>query len=168
MQLCKEHFLNSQERADLADRACALAFELERKYGCCPQCVLTAIKETVGGVSDETIKASHGLSGGGGLTGVGACGALSGGLVALSIVRGRDADKLHKGRGIRNFQAGKELVERFQQEFGGTTCEELQKSFTGQTWDMWKQEEYKAFNKARGDQCARATAMVTRWVIEMM
>jgi C_GCAxxG_C_C family probable redox protein len=160
--------LNSEERTVLANKASALAFDLEQKYGCCPQCVLTAIKETVGGVSDETIKASHGLSGGGGLTGVGACGALSGGLVALSTVRGRDADKLHKGRGIRNFQVGKELVERFQEEFGGTTCEQLQQKFTGQIWNMWDQKEYRGFEEARGDQCARATALVTRWVIEMM
>ena len=40
------------------------AFELECKSVCCPQCVMTAVKETVGGVTDETIKLGHGLSGG--------------------------------------------------------------------------------------------------------
>ena len=153
---------------DLQQQAYDLAFDLELKYGCCPQCVLTAVKETVGGVTDETIKASHGLSGGGGLMGQGACGALSGGLLALSSKRGRDADKLDKGRGMANFQVGKQLVEKFVDEFGGLTCEELQQRFTGRTWDMWNPKEYKAFSEARGEQCAHATALVTRWAVEML
>jgi hypothetical protein len=66
----------------------------------------------------------------------------------LSAKRGRDRDKLDKGRFIGNFQKGKDLVERFKTEFGGVTCEELQKNFTGRTYDMWKAEEYKAFNDA--------------------
>jgi C_GCAxxG_C_C family probable redox protein len=154
--------------SELKQKAHDLAFDLELKYGCCPQCVLTAVKETVGGVTDETIKASHGLSGGGGLMGQGACGALTGGLLALSTKRGRDADKLHKGRGISNFQLGRQLVDKFQAEFGGITCEQLQHRFTGRTWNMWNPGEYKAFSEARGEQCARATALVTGWAIEIM
>lgn len=160
--------MNKEQRDQLAEQAANKAFELENKYGCCPQCILTAIKETVGNISDDTIKASHGLSGGGSLMGVGTCGALTGGLMALSAKRGRDADKLHRGPGIGNFQVGRQLVDRFQQEFGGVTCEHLQQQFTGRTWDMWKSEEYKGFSEQRGDQCARATALVTRWVVELM
>jgi C_GCAxxG_C_C family probable redox protein len=157
-----------KERSELIQKAYDLAFDLETKYGCCPQCVLTAVKETIGGVTDETIKASHGLSGGGGLMGHGACGALTGGLLALSTKRGRDADKLHKGRGISNFQSGRQLVDKFHKEFGGITCEQLQHRFTGRTWNMWNSTEYKAFTQARGEQCARATALVTGWAIEIM
>lgn len=160
--------MKKEERLELADRASKQAFDLENEYGCCPQCVLTAIKDTVGNISDDTIKASHGLSGGGGLMGVGACGALTGGLIALSAKRGRDADKLDRGPGIGNFQVGRKLVERFEQEFGGVTCQHLQKQFTGRTWDMWKPEEYKAFSENRGDQCARATALATKWTVELM
>jgi C_GCAxxG_C_C family probable redox protein len=156
------------EREQLAATAYKRAFELDAKYGCCPQCVLTAVKETVGGVSDDAIKASHGLSGGGALIGSGACGALTGGLLALGTRKGRDADKLHRGRGMGNFQAGRKLVEMFKEEFGGLTCEHLQCQFTGRSWDFWKPEEYKAFTDARGEQCARATGLVTRWVVEML
>ncbi len=144
----------------------ALRYELD--YGCCPQCVLAAVQETIGVVDDATVKASHGLSGGGALSGQGACGALSGGLLALSSKRGRDRDKLDKGRFIGNFQKGAELVERFRDEFGGVTCAELQQRFTGRTYDMWKPDEYQAFSEARGQKCAVATATVTRWVVEML
>ncbi|MEW5789176.1 MAG: C-GCAxxG-C-C family protein [Pseudomonadota bacterium] len=160
--------MTPEEKSQAAEQAYEKALRYELDYGCCPQCVLAAVQETVGVIDDATIKASHGLSGGGGLSGQGACGALTGGLMALSAKRGRDRDKLDRGRFIGNFQKGKELVERFKAEFGGVTCEELQARFTGRTWDMWKPEEYKAFSDARGLQCAEATARVTRWVVEMM
>jgi C_GCAxxG_C_C family probable redox protein len=157
-----------EEKQQLAVQAYQKALKYELDYGCCPQCVLAAVQETVGIIDDSTIKASHGLSGGGGLMGKGACGALTGGLMALSAKRGRDRDKLDKGRFVNNFQKGKELVERFRTEFGGITCEELQQRFTGRTYDMWNADEYKAFNQARGNQCAEATATVTKWVVEML
>ena len=48
------------------------------------------------------------------------------------------------------------------------TCEELQYRFTGHTFDFWDQEQYKAFDDARGLKCAKATAMVTKWVVERL
>lgn len=152
----------------LPQKAYDRAFELEKEVGCCPQCVLTAVDEVLGGVDDQVIKSSHGLSGGGGLSGLGACGALSGGLVALGTRRGRDADKLGKGRGMANFKAGRELVKRFENEFGGTTCRDLQKRFTGRDWNLWNPVDYTRFDRKRGDECARATATVARWVVEML
>lgn len=160
--------MDTQEKQALAEQAYDKALHYELDFGCCPQCVLATVQETVGIVDDATIKASHGLSGGGGLVGLGACGALTGGLMALSAKYGRDRDHLDKGRYINNFKKNRELVEKFRQEFGGVTCEELQKQFTGKTYDMWKAEEYKAFNDARGNQCAHATGMVTKWVVEML
>lgn len=162
--------LAAVETATLAEQAYEKAFYYETNFGCCPQCVLTAVKETIGDglISDDTIKASHGLSGGGALCGEGVCGALSGGLVALGAKRGRDADKLHRGRGMANFQAGKELTERFRREFGGLTCRELQVQFAGRTYDMWDPGEYAAFGKERGDRCAQASAQVAKWVVEML
>ncbi len=152
----------------LGEQAYDKALKYELDYGCCPQCVLATVQETIGMVDDQTIKASHALSGGGALLGEGTCGALTGGLMALSAKYGRDRDKLERGRFINNFKKAKELSERFKQEFGGLTCKELQKQFTGRTYDMWNAEEYKAFSDARGPKCANATATVTKWVVEML
>lgn len=160
--------MSSEEKRALAEQAYEIAAKYDLDYGCCPQCVLAAVQETVGIIDDQTVKASHGLSGGGGLLGEGVCGALSGGLLALSAKYGRDRDKLDKGRYIGSFQKAKELTERFRQEFGGLTCKELQQQFTGRTYDMWSADEYKAFSDARGNQCAHATGMVTKWVVEML
>lgn len=95
--------------------------------------MLAAVQESVGIIDDSTIKASHGLSGGG-MMAQGACGALTSGLLALSAKFGRDRDKLDKGRCINNFKKNKELVERFRAEFGGITCKELQRQFTGRSY----------------------------------
>ena len=160
--------MDSDAKKALGEQAYEKAVKYELDYGCCPQCVLATVQETVGGVDDQTIKASHGLSGGGALLGEGVCGALTGGLMALSTKYGRDRDKLDKGRFINNFNKSKELTERFRAEFGGVTCKELQQQFTGRTYDMWNAEEYKAFDQARGQQCARATGTVTKWVVEML
>src|SRR5512135_3059081 len=102
--------MTPEEKARSAELAYEKALRYELDYGCCPQCVLSAVQETVGIVDDSVIKASHGLSGGGALCGQGACGALTGGLVALSAKRGRDRDKLDRGRFINNFRKGQELV----------------------------------------------------------
>lgn len=160
--------MSEADKATLAETAYRKAREYELKFGSCPQCILRALQETVGGIDDATIKAAHGLAGGGGLAGVGTCGALTGGLLALSARYGRDRDKMDKGRYLNNFKKGRELVERFRQEFGGVTCEDLQLRFTGRSYDMWSADGYAAFDTARGDKCAEATGTVTRWVVEML
>jgi C_GCAxxG_C_C family probable redox protein len=166
--LFTEATMTDEGRKMLAEQAYEKALKYELDYGCCPQCVLATVQETLGIVDDQTVKASHGLSGGGGLLGEGVCGALSGGLLALSAKYGRDRDKLDKGRYINNFRKAKELTERFRDEFGGVTCRELQQRFTGRTYDMWNADEYKAFDEARGNRCAHATGTVTKWVVEML
>ena len=160
--------MTSKKKSEAAEKAYKLAFDYELEYGCCPQCVLTTVKETVGYVTDDVIKASHGLSGGGGLAGLGTCGALTGGLMALSTKRGRDRENFHKGKYVGNFKQGDKLVEKFKQEFGGVTCQELQKNFTGRTFDLWNADEYSQFDKERETKCAHASAMVAKWVVESL
>jgi C_GCAxxG_C_C family probable redox protein len=156
---------NDPEKAALAEEAAAKARRYEVEYGSCPQCVLLAIQETVGGVDDATIKAVHGLAGGGALSGEGLCGALVGGLVAVSLRRGRARSELARGRFMANYQQGRELMDAFRAELGGVTCQDLQRVFGGRTYDLWQTEEYQAFREARGDGCADATAWVARWVV---
>ncbi|MEO5349259.1 MAG: C-GCAxxG-C-C family protein [Magnetococcus sp. YQC-3] len=152
--------------AELATEAASKARQYELDYGSCPQCILRAVGEVLGGIDDATIKAAHGLAGGGALSGVGTCGAVTGGLLALSIRFGRDKDAMEKGRFLNNFKKGKALVDRFRARFGGITCAELQEQFTGRQFDLWQPAEFKAFDAARGSQCADATGAVAAWVTE--
>ena len=66
--------MKKEEKQALAEEAYEKALQYELDYGCCPQCVLATVQETWGFIDDSTIKASHGLSGGGGLMGQGPAG----------------------------------------------------------------------------------------------
>ncbi|APG24337.1 C-GCAxxG-C-C family protein [Syntrophotalea acetylenica] len=161
--------MNEEKCCELAEQAYEIAYELDSKYGCCPQCVLSAVKTVIGDeVTDMLIKASHGLSGGGALVGTGLCGALTGGILALGARYGRDPDAFSSGPGLENFHAGRELVYRFESEFGGISCEYLQQRFSGRTWNFWNASEYLMFANERGNRCARVSGLVAKWVVEML
>ena len=52
----------------------------------------------------------------------GPCGALTGGILALNLVLGRD----NRAQSVeRNYAAVQELVERFEQQHGSTQCQQL-------------------------------------------
>ena len=70
-------------------KASELAKKYEQEYGGCSQAVLGALRDTIGGFSDEVFKAGTGLAGGIGLAG-NSCGALMGGVMAISCYFGRD------------------------------------------------------------------------------
>ncbi len=53
--------MDIEQKRRLGEQAYAKAFKYELDYGCCPQCVLATVQETIGIVDDQTIKASHGL-----------------------------------------------------------------------------------------------------------
>jgi len=156
-------------KSDLKEKAYQLAYDYDVKYGCCPQCVLSAVQETVGVVSDDLIRASHTFGGGGGLKGSGTCGALAGGLAALGAKFGRDRDRFGKGRFLKSFQKGKELMERFEAEYEGYTCEHIQEKYTGKIYDMWDAEGIKEFKSSEcGPKCADLTGKVAVWTLELL
>jgi C_GCAxxG_C_C family probable redox protein len=157
-----------EKKQALAEQAYRSAYDCELEYGCCSQCVLVSIKETIGVISEDVIQASHGLAGGGALSGFGACGALAGGLIALSCNHAPAREDFNRGGFTDNYRMGAELVEMFRREFGGVTCEDLQERFTGLKWDVWDMRQFEQFKRQRGDRCAHATAMVARWVVEML
>jgi C_GCAxxG_C_C family probable redox protein len=155
---------------EIIDRAYSLGYENEQKYGCCPQCVLAAIQDVLGVVDDATFKASHGLAAGGGLSTGGTCGALAGGMLALSAVCGRDRAHFRNGRFMQSYKLGKRLHDRFVAEFGSPICAEVQTRLLGRSFNMWDAMDFKAFEEAGGhrDKCPRVAGTVASWTAEML
>ena len=110
-------------REEKLQKAYDLAFKYEAERGSCPQCVLSAIMEILNVGSPETIQAADSLAGGTALSAQGTCGALVGGLMAISSIVGRTYKDFSAGeRKRRVFQYSKKLYEKFLKEYDSILC----------------------------------------------
>ncbi len=151
------------------DKAHDLAFEYESKYGCCTQCVLAAIQDVFGIGSDDVFRAGHALAGGSALTGDGTCGALVGGILALSYMYGRGRENF--AQKIRKpYIMAKELHDKFVEEYGSCICRDVQKKIFGRSFNLWNPDEFREFEKMGGrrDKCPEVAGKVARWVAGMI
>lgn len=161
--------IKKANKYELGKKTSQLAHEYDLQYGRCAQCVLAAIQETIGVVSDDVIKAAAIFSGGSGLVGIGTCGALAGGLAALSCKYGTDRKKLGKNQSTKNLLKGRLLIKRFETEYGGISCNDIQKKFTGRTYDMWNANEAKEFKEKHYDKiCPKVCGNVAKWVVALI
>lgn len=162
--------MEQSEKSKVVEQAYNLAYKYEQTHGNCPQCVMAAIQETIGGVDDAAFKAGHALAGGGALTTVGTCGALAGALMAVSSHFGRDRANFGKGRFLQNYHLGKRIVDRFVAEYGGPSCAHVQSKIMGRSFDMWNAEDFKAFEAAGGhrDKCTAVAANAAAWAAELI
>ena len=158
------------DRQEKLDRAYDLAFEYERTNGSCPQCVLAAVQEVLGVECDEAFRASYGLAGGGGLMTTGTCGALVGALLLVGLKYGRPREHFKDGQVPKCFKHSRTVVERFVEEFGGTTCAEVQTKIMGRSYDLWNGRGYSAFLEAGGheDKCTRVAGTAAKIVTEFL
>ena len=113
------------------------AYNLQRKYRGCTQTCLLALQENFGFGNVDTFKAGNALCSGVAGMGVGPCGALTGGVMALGILFGRavveEAGGPREGgksNFTRTFTLAKELYEKFSKHYkGGVSCQHVQTVF---------------------------------------
>lgn len=159
---------------EIIEKAYALAYENEHLYGCCSQCVLAAIHDVLGIVDDATFQAAHGLAGGGALMTGGTCGALAGGMMAISSVYGRSREDFTNGQNVQlykqSYKLSKQLYNRFVAEYGGPLCAVVQTRLVGRPHNMWDREDYAVFEAAGGhlDKCPSVTGNVAAWTVELL
>ena len=113
--------MNNQDMKNLTDQAAQRCGELFNQGLCCSESVLQAVAESRGIQSELIPKIATGLCGGISRTG-GICGAVSGGVLAISMVTGRSnaqASREENHRLVRQFLSACEA------KFGSTNCEKL-------------------------------------------
>lgn len=161
--------MNAQQK--ILERVYNLAFQYEAKRGSCPQCVLAALKETLG-VGDETIfQASQGLTGGTSLSSKGTCGALAGGMIAISTRVGRTYQEFTEGQKKRLvFKYTKLLYDTFIEEYGSPLCCDVQTKLFGRSFNLLDKQEYEAFEAAGAhvDKCPRVAGNAAKWTAEII
>lgn len=158
------------DRQATLERVYALGFEYEAKYTNCAQCVLAAVQDVMGGIDDEVFKAAHALAGGAASTTQGTCGALSGGMMAISTRYGRDRDGFATTRPRQATVLSKQLYDRFVAEFGSPICTCVHQHLFGRTFDFWNPDDSRAFDAAGGhmDKCTTVVAKTAQWTAEIL
>jgi len=163
--------MNMPTQQEILDDVYHRAFAYEARLGSCPQCVLAALKETLNVGDDAVFKASQSLAGGTALSSEGTCGALAGGMLALSLLVGRTYQEFSDGQKKRLvFKYTKQLYERFIAEYGLTLCCDVQKKLFGRSYNLLDKQEYEAFEKAGAhvDKCPSVSGNVARWTAEII
>jgi len=156
---------------DIPQKAYDLAFSYEASRGSCPQCVLAALRETMDIGDDAVFQAAHGLTGGTALSSAGTCGALAGGMMALSCVVGRTYQEFTEGEKKRLvFKYTKLLYDRFVREYGSPLCCDVQKKLFGRSYVLLDKKEYEAFEAAGAhvDKCPSVAGNAAKWTAEII
>ncbi len=161
--------MEEQKTVDpLAVEAYQLAHEYEATHGNCAQCVYAAVQDVLGIGDDATFQAAHTLAGGCALTSEGTCGALTGGLLAIGSVYGRDKAHFAGGKNKDSYRLAKQLFDRFQREFGGVQCGQVQTKLMGRSFNLWT--DFKEFEAAGGhkDKCPTVTGRAAQWTVQIL
>ena len=160
-----------QSKEDILNEVYKKAFKYEAELGSCPQCVLAALYETLDISDPKTIMAVDSLAGGTSLSTEGTCGALIGGLVAISSIVGRNYNDFKKGKRKRLvFKYSKKLYDKFIEEYGSPLCKGVHKKIFGRTFNLLDKNDYKDFENAGAhiDKCTDVSGKVARWTAEII
>jgi len=156
---------------DILENVYHRAFQYEAKLGSCPQCVLAALKETLNVGDDSIFQASQGLTGGTSLSAQGTCGALAGGMIAISALVGRTYQEFSEGQKKRQvFKYTRQLYDKFIGEYGSPLCCDVQKKIFGRSYILIDKQDYEAFEKAGAhvDKCTSVAGNAAKWTAEII
>ncbi len=111
------------------------------------------------------------MAGGTALSTEGTCGALVGGIMAISSVVGRTYKDFSAGEHNRRvFLYSKKLYDKFVEEYGSPICKDVHKKLFGRTFKLPDPKEYAEFEEmgAYVDKCPSVSGNVARWAAEII
>ena len=150
----------------------ATGYEFEKVYHGCAQCVLGTMMQLFDLTQPDVFRAATGLAGGIGLSVEGSCGALTGGVMALGLLYGRDLDKMDdpEKRRFIAYRLSNQLHERFVQEYGSSLCKEIHKKIMGRAYHINDPQEWQAFLDAGGhsEKCPGVVGRASRWTAQII
>jgi len=144
----------------------------EMKSTGCSQSAVAGIFEALGIENDDVFKAATGFADGVGLTGDGHCGALAGGVMAISYLFGREGkDSGDMMKQIPALILSKKLHDQFIQKYGTCRCADIQTKLVGRFFNLYDPKEMEAAYKAgMVDKCStlvgEVARMATRIILE--
>jgi C_GCAxxG_C_C family probable redox protein len=154
-------------------RAYAVGFEFEKKYHGCAQCTIGALYEIFPELRNEGIfRSASGLGAGVGLTGKGHCGGLSGAVMVLSQVYGRELIEIDDPEKKRYaaFHLGRRIVQEFLDQYGTVTCQGIHMKLMGRSFDLWDPKDKASFEESGAHDriCPSVIGNAVQWAAQLI
>ena len=128
--------------ANKAEKAKELGEQYEKRCTGCAQTTLAAVMDALGTQSEDAFRAASGLADGVGLSGDGSCGALTGGAMAIGLLRGRPRKDFNDPlAAMDSYLLARQLVRHFQERYGSCRCYDIQKKLMGRTFNLLDPKE---------------------------
>lgn len=157
---------------DAPDRAYEAGKRYEQTFYGCAQCTVAALQDTFDRRDDSVFQAATGLSGGGGLTVDGSCGAYAGAIMFLGQLLGRERNDFADADGVRleTAELVRELRRRFVDEYGSVVCRNIQTKMMGRPYYLADPEELARFHDAGAHEthCPEVVGRAARWAAEIV
>jgi C_GCAxxG_C_C family probable redox protein len=159
-----------KSKQEISDRAFELAKRYERENGDCAQCVIASVFEALGIENGDVFRAATGFADGVGLTGDGHCGALSGGIMAISYFFGRKREEFFKrGKLIKALLLSRDLHGRFKEKYSTCRCHDLQIKFVGRFYNLLDPADFEAVAKTDlAEKCSTLTGDIARMAADII
>jgi C_GCAxxG_C_C family probable redox protein len=158
-----------QDYAAMIEKAAQLAYDYELKYFGCSQTTLAGLIEAFAMGGPELLRASTCLAGGIARRGH-VCGALTGGLILIGYLTGRDDMEMFP-QYQRAMEWGNVLYAKFLKEFGTVSCSGIQELKFGRKYDLQNLEEREELHRKMaelGDGCQSVTSAGARLTGEVI
>ena len=153
----------------MVEKATKLGYQNEMDYWGCSQAVVSALIEAFGIGGPDMLRISTVFAGGLARRGK-TCGALTGGLIMIGFLAGRDDLEIW-GQYERGMDYANKLYQNFEKAVGTTTCAEIQKLRFGKSFDLLNEDELKSFLEAGAhaeNGCPEVTREGARLAAEIM
>lgn len=161
--------LKNKQYEQVIEKAAQLAYQYELEYFGCSQTTLAGLIEAFGIGGPDLLRASTCLAGGVARRGH-ICGALTGGLMMIGFLTGRDDLEMFP-QYQRAMDYGNTLYTKFRDEFGTVSCSEIQKMKFGRSFDLQNPEEREELHRKMAeikDGCQTVTSAGARLAAEVI
>jgi C_GCAxxG_C_C family probable redox protein len=136
--------LENKQKQELLTKVYEKGMQNEARATDCCQSTIAAIQETIGCRNDDILKAGSAFAGGVGFTHLGQCGALTGAVMVISQLCGRNRSEFDRDakrevndptfnyiRATKGWSYAYEMVERFIIEYGSPICQDVSNKVIG-------------------------------------
>ena len=156
----------------ILDEVEAKGCQFNKRYHGCAQSTLATLMFFFNLDKPDAFKAATGLGGGIGQTFENTCGALLGGVMAVSLLYGRELNNLDGAEKARATCSAlcRKLHERFEREYGSSICKNIHKKIFGRTYNPRISGEWDAYLADGGHdhKCPEVVGKATRWTVELL